>query len=70
MKYGKNQNTILSIKKLINKKLDTTYSPLALYFLIDNNLIENTKKEINNLFDILIKETKLREREIKNLINI
>ena len=45
---------------------DSTYSPLALYFLIDNNLIEN-RDEINELFNILINKTKL-ETEIKNLI--
>ena len=57
--------TIDQLIKLINMN-DTTYSPLALYFLIDNNLIDN-KKEINNLFDILIKKTRLDE-EIKNLM--
>ena len=45
---------------------DSTYSPLALYFLIDNNLIEN-KNDGNDLFDILINKTNL-EKEIKNLI--
>ena len=45
---------------------DATYSPLALYFLIDNNLIDN-KSVINSLFDELINETSLDE-EIKNLI--
>ena len=44
---------------------DKSYSPLALYFLIDNNLIDN-KDEINILFDILIKKTNL-EPEILNL---
>jgi hypothetical protein len=39
---------------------------LALYFLIDNNIIlENNK--INELFDIVINETSL-EKEIKNLV--
>tara|TARA_B100000767_G_scaffold205974_1_gene192851 strand:+ start:477 stop:1121 length:645 start_codon:yes stop_codon:yes gene_type:complete len=57
-----------SIDKLIKiiKQKDTTYSPLALYFLIDNKLVENNS-EINILFDILIEETNLEE-EIKNLI--
>jgi len=57
-----------TIEKLINviEKKDTTYSPLALYYLLDNNLIENSA-EINNLFDVLINETNL-ESEIKNLI--
>ena len=57
--------TINQLTKLINEN-DATYSPLALYFLIDNNLIEN-KNEINSLFDELISETNLDE-EIKNLI--
>ena len=57
--------TIDQLTKLINKN-DPTYSPLALYFLIDNNLIDN-KNEINNLFDQLINEIDL-DVEIKNLI--
>jgi hypothetical protein len=59
------QTTVDQLTKLINKN-DATYSPLALYFLIDNNLIDS-KKEINSLFDKLINETSLEE-EIKNLI--
>ena len=59
------QTTIDQLTKLINEN-DATYSPLALYFLIDNNLIEN-KDKINSLFDELINETRLEE-EIKNLI--
>jgi predicted negative regulator of RcsB-dependent stress response len=51
--------------EIINQK-DKTYSPLALYFLIDNDLVKD-KNEINNLFDVLINQTKL-EAEIKNLI--
>ena len=50
----------------ILKAQDKTYSPLALYFLIDNKII-NSKKEINNYFDLLIYDTKL-DKEIKNLI--
>jgi predicted negative regulator of RcsB-dependent stress response len=50
----------------IIKKLDKTYSPLALYFIIDNDLIEN-KEDLNNLFDILIDKSHL-DKEIKNLI--
>ncbi len=50
---------------IVNKK-DRTYSPLALYFLIDNNII-NENKKINELFDIVINETSL-EKEIKNLV--
>ena len=59
------QKTINQLTKLIYEN-DTTYSPLALYFLIDNNLIENNV-EINILFDELLNETKLDD-EIKNLI--
>ena len=59
------QTTIDQLTKLINEN-DATYSPLALYFLIDNNLIDNINK-INSLFDELINKTSLDE-EIKNLI--
>ena len=59
------QTTISQLTKLINKN-DSTYSPLALYFLIDNDLIDNLS-EINILFDELINETSL-DKEIKNLI--
>jgi len=45
---------------------DSTYSPLALYFIIDNKLLDN-QDEINELFDVLINKTSLEE-EIKNLI--
>ena len=61
----KKQEAVKSLSYIVNKK-DITYSPLALYFLIDNDLIEN-KDEINRLFDILIDETNL-EKEIRNLI--
>ena len=50
----------------IMEEKDTTYSPLALYFIIDND-IETTNEEINKYFDSLINEVKLDE-EIKNLI--
>jgi predicted negative regulator of RcsB-dependent stress response len=64
-KFEDKQKTIDDLIKVINQN-DVTYSPLALYFLLDNNLIEN-KDEINSLFDVLIKKIKL-EKEIKNLI--
>ena len=60
----KNNNIIDELKNIINKK-DKTYSPLAFYFLLDNNLI-NSKDEINSYFDLLINEVSLEE-EIKNL---
>ena len=64
-KNGKSAKTILSLKEVINSR-NSTYSPLALYFLIDNNLVEN-KDEINELFDVIIEKTSL-ETEIKYLI--
>ena len=65
--YSENnkQTTIDDMIDVINQK-DTTYSPLALYFLLDNQLISD-KEKINDLFDILIKKTSL-DNEIKNLI--
>ena len=64
-KKDNSPNVVNSMKEII-KDMDSTYSPLALYFLIDNKLI-NDNNEINSLFDILIKKTSL-EKEIKNLI--
>ena len=64
-KNGEKTKIIKSMKEVIEEK-DNTYSPLALYFLIDNNLIEN-QNEVNQLFNILIDKTSL-EPEIKNLI--
>ena len=57
--------TLKSLIDIINKK-DNTYSPLALYFILDNKL-SNDKNQINELFDIIINEVSL-EKEIKNLI--
>ena len=50
---------------IVNAK-DRTYSPLALYFLIDNNIV-NENNKINELFDVVINDTSL-EKEIKNLV--
>ena len=61
-----NKSKVRSLLKEVVEDKDTTYSPLALYFLIDNNLIQD-KNETNILFDILIDKTSL-EDEIKNLI--
>ena len=57
-----------TINEMINvvKSNDATYSPLALYHLLDNNLLENNE-EINILFNELIEKTNL-ENEIKNLV--
>ena len=62
---GNNNNIENQMIEIINFK-DKTYSPLALYFLLDNNII-NSREKVNGLFDILIEETKL-DKEIKNLI--
>ena len=64
-KNGDKNKTSLLMKEVVTDK-NSTYSPLALYFLIDNDLIEDLK-EINSLFDVLINETSL-DLEIKNLI--
>ncbi len=61
-----NDDRSLTLMKEVIKGEDSTYSPLALYFVIDKNLTENSK-EINEFFDILINKTSL-EHEIKNLI--
>ena len=62
---GDKLNIEIEMVNIINAK-DKTYSPLALYFLLDNDII-NSKEKINSLFDILINETKV-DKEIKNLI--
>ena len=59
------EKTINELINIINKK-NATYSPLALYFIIDNNLIKD-EKIINSLFNILINKTNLK-KEIKYLI--
>ncbi len=64
-KNGDNSGIILAMQEIVENK-DPTYSPLALYYLIDNELI-NDKSKINSLFDILIKKTSL-DNEIKNLV--
>ncbi len=63
-----NENDEKIIDEMINiiYEKDKTYSPLALYYLIDKNLV-NEKKKLNELFDILIDDTNL-EKEIKNLL--
>ncbi len=51
--------------EIINER-DSTYSPLALYFIIDQK-IQVSNEEINSFFDIIINEVSLDD-EIKNLI--
>ena len=64
--YSENnkEKTVQDLIKLINKK-DSSYSPLSLYFIIDNKLIDE-KNRINKLFNIIIDETSLDD-EIRNL---
>ena len=64
-KNGDNSKILSEMVEIV-KNEDGTYSPLALYYLIDNSLIDN-KDDVNKLFDILINKTSL-ESEIKNLI--
>ena len=64
-KNGDDSKIISEMKEIIKDK-NSTYSPLALYYLIDENLIKD-KSEINYLFDVLINKTSL-DYEIKNLI--
>tara|TARA_Y100000741_G_C18251111_1_gene557340 strand:- start:1405 stop:2049 length:645 start_codon:yes stop_codon:yes gene_type:complete len=64
--FSGNKNNVQ--KQLIDivMQKDKTYSPLALYFLMDNNIISE-KDKINSLFDEIINEASL-EKEIKNLL--
>ena len=48
------------------KKKDKTYSILALYFLIDNDLVVD-EKDVNQLFDLVINKSGIK-KEIKNLV--
>jgi hypothetical protein len=59
------EKTIQKLVEIINVQ-DPTYSPLSLYFIIDNQLISN-QREINKYFDVLIEKTSL-DNEIKNLV--
>ena len=62
----KDKETTTNILIELIKKKDSTYSPLSLYFIIDNQLISD-ELIINNLFDIIIEDVYLK-KEIKNLI--
>ena len=67
IEYSENnkEKTTTNLIEIINEK-DPTYSPLSLYFIIDNELISD-QKQINELFDILIDQISLDD-EIKNLV--
>ena len=60
-----NESNILNSMKEIIKNKDRTYSTLAFYYLLDNNLI-TSQEEINTYFDIIINEIGL-DKENKNL---
>lgn len=59
------QTTLDGLEELVLEK-DNTYSPLALYFIIDRKLTRD-KEKINTYFDVLINDTSL-DKEILNLI--
>tara|TARA_B100001029_G_C15053583_1_gene452619 strand:+ start:22 stop:666 length:645 start_codon:yes stop_codon:yes gene_type:complete len=62
---GDKSNVTLTMQEIIANK-DSTYSPLALYFLIDNKIL-TSQNEINKHFNQIINEVKL-DKEIKNLV--
>ena len=66
LNYSENnkEQTAKDLIQIINEK-NSTYSPLSLYFIIDNKLISE-KNTINKLFDVIIDQTPL-DKEIKNL---
>ena len=61
------QNSEQSTERLIRivEKKNSTYSPLSLYFILDNDLVTENS-EINKYFDMVIDIGSL-EKEIKNL---
>ena len=59
-----NTNDIEQLVKIIKEK-DPIYSALSLYFIIENDLV-NDQKKINSFFDLVIKSQE--EKEIRNLI--
>ena len=59
-----NTSDIQQLVKIIEEK-DPIYSALSLYFIIENDLV-NDQRKINNFFDLVIKSQK--EKEIQNLI--
>jgi len=61
-----NKEKVLNNLIYIINKEDPTYSPLSLYFIIDNDLVSD-KEKIKGLFEIVINDTPL-DKEIKNLV--
>ena len=62
---SKKENFKNELVKIIKEK-NPTYSPLALYFIIDNE-IKSSNEEINEFFDIIINDVNL-DKEIKYLV--
>ncbi len=60
----KNIDTKNSLIEIVEAK-NSTYSPLALYFIIDNEIVKD-KIKINQYFDIII-DINVLDSEIKNL---
>ena len=67
IEYSENSKdeTANKLIEIIGKK-DPTYSPLSLYFIIDNDLVSD-KKVVFNFFKTIINDTSL-DKEIKNLV--
>ena len=67
IEYSENskEETANKLIEIIGKK-DPTYSPLSLYFIIDNDLVSD-KKVVFNFFKTIINDTSL-DKEIKNLV--
>ena len=67
LEYSENSKdeTANKLIEIIDKK-DPTYSPLSIYFIIDNDLVAD-KKVVFNLFETIINDTSL-DKEIKNLV--
>ena len=63
-KKDNSYNVIPSLKEIINSK-DKTYTPLAFFFLLENDLI-NSKNEINQYFDLIIDDLNL-DKKFKEL---
>ena len=63
-KKDNSYNVIPSLKEIINSK-DKTYTPLAFFFLLENDLI-NSKNEINQYFDLIIDDLNI-DKKFKEL---
>ena len=64
-KENSKDETANKLIEIIAKK-DPTYSPLSLYFIIDNDLVSD-KKIVFNLFKTIINDISL-DKEVKNLV--